>query len=783
MTRTLRGAWSRRGALLTLLAMTTVVVGGAVGVLGFANAAGTSAWLMSPLLLLGAVAVPSIGRELATARRAEIGLARLRGIRGVRLGTVLLLEPLLTILLGAVLGLVLGRLLAQAAGSAWLDAGAPELGAAAVWVALGTAAGSLLIVLLASWATVGEPLSAQVALRTRPRRATTVVVFASVLVLVGAAVAVYSAQVGLDDAGGEPDALVLIGPTLVGLALGQIAIWVLRLLARAATGAATTSGLSGFLATRRLSRADDLVTPMRLLVAAAIVGVLALTGASSVTEWVDGEARIAAGGPIVVPVDNGAVQAMALTRDLDPEGQHLMAVSVVPNEERLAERRAYVDAGRFEAVADDFYSDTPAAAAAAAVPGLVTETPDLSTTAGRFTVVGRLLEAERQVTRGVTIRLDYVTSVDDGSSVAVDLLLPRDGTPTSGSVPLRGCQDGCQITGLSVSRILRDGGGNVLGFDPSPYRVLLTAIDVGDRPLAGLGWRPEPRAIEQARDNRFAPGSLDPDRRTLANRPDGLEVEPLPNSDLPLVLEAAVTPTPVLVAGAAPTPPLDVSGDDRQLGAVSEADALPLLGTVGQLSDLPTSMVGSGATVPNAETSIVVAAGAPPTLVQQLTEETGTEARSLADVRRSLGAAAGVDQARAYALMACVCALIALIALAAGVARHLRGYRHDVASLRLLGIGLGAARRAGRVELVSLAVVVLVAVAAGGLLAVELLLDGLPLVRVSAAALPLDNEATVLTVVLPALLAAVSMLAIGGRARGVRPETTRPSTLREQEVR
>ena len=39
MTRALRGAWSRRGALLTLLAMTTVVVGGAVAVLSFAEAA------------------------------------------------------------------------------------------------------------------------------------------------------------------------------------------------------------------------------------------------------------------------------------------------------------------------------------------------------------------------------------------------------------------------------------------------------------------------------------------------------------------------------------------------------------------------------------------------------------------------------------------------------------------------------------------------------------------------------------------------------------------------
>ncbi|UUZ61198.1 ATP-binding cassette domain-containing protein [Nocardioides sp. B-3] len=148
MTRALRGAWSRRGALLTLLAMTAVVVSGAVAVLSFARAAGTSARLMSPLLLLGAVAIPSIGRELASARREEIGLARLRGIRGIRLGSVLLAEPLVTIVLGTVLGFFVGRLVARVAGGAWLDADVPALGSTAAYVGLGTAAASLLIVLV-----------------------------------------------------------------------------------------------------------------------------------------------------------------------------------------------------------------------------------------------------------------------------------------------------------------------------------------------------------------------------------------------------------------------------------------------------------------------------------------------------------------------------------------------------------------------------------------------------------------------------------------------------------
>lgn len=779
MTRSLRGAWSRRGALAALLAMTAVVVGGAVGVLGFAEAAGTSRWLMSPLLLLGAVAVPSLGRELALARREEIGLARLRGIRGLRLGTVLLAEPLGAIVLGTALGLGLGWLVARVAGGAWLDAGTPDLGSTAVLVALATAAGSLLIVLLAGWSTVGEPLSVQVAGRTRPRRATTLVVFADVLVIVGAAVAAYRSR---EVVTGEPDALVLLGPALVGLALGQVAIWVLRLLARGATGATARSGMAGFLATRRLSRADDLVTPMRLLVAAAVVGVLALTGASSVTDWVEGETRIAAGGPLSVPVENGAVQALALTRELDPDGQHLMAVAVVPNETRLAERRAYVDATRFEAVAGDFYADTPAAEAAGGVPGLVTATPDVATTADVFTVSGRLLESGRGFTEGLAVRLDYVTGDNSGASVEAELRLPPDGTETSRSTRLRGCASGCQITGLSVIRLFGDTRNTFL-FDPSAYRVLLTGIDVGDRSLVDVGWLPEARAIERAVDNHFTPNALDLDRRVLANRPDGLEVEPLPDTDLPLVLDAAQTPTPVLVAGAEATAPLDVSGDDRVPGTATRVDALPLLGAVGQLTDLPTSMVGSGPTVPSAETSVVVAADTPDAMLAALTEATGTKAQTLEDVRRKVGAAAGADQARAYALMAVFCALVALLALAAGVARHLRGYRHDVASLRVLGIGLGAARRAGRVELAALAGVVLLAVAAGGYLAVRLLLDGLPLITPSPAALPLDTAPDRLTLAAPAVLAAAALLVVGGRARAVRPGSTRPSTLREEDAR
>ena len=212
MTRMLRGAWSRRGALLTLIAMTAVVVGGAVTVLQYAEESGLSRALTAPLLLLGAVAVPSIGAELAVARREEIGLARLRGIHGLRLWRFLLVEPLLAILLGLGAGLAVGAV-------------GYGLSRTALLTAVAIAAVALVIVGLGAAAALREPLAVQVATRRRPKRATTLAVFLSVLVIVGAAVAAYRSRTATD---GSPDVVVLLGPALVGLALGQVAVWLVR---------------------------------------------------------------------------------------------------------------------------------------------------------------------------------------------------------------------------------------------------------------------------------------------------------------------------------------------------------------------------------------------------------------------------------------------------------------------------------------------------------------------------------------------------------------------------
>lgn len=786
MSRVLRGAWSRRGALSTLVLMTAVVVGGAVTVLQFAEAAGTSRWLAAPLLLLGAVAVPSIGAELAVARREEIGLARLRGIHGLRLWRFLLVEPLLAIVVGTAVGLAVGAAGTVLATQRWLDDSAPALGRPALLAAVAIAGGGLVIVGLSAAAALREPLAVQVSTRRRPRRATTLTIFLSVLVLVGAGVAAYRSR----SADGDPDLVVLLGPALVGLALGQVAIWVVRIAARVLTPATERRGLGAFLAARRLARADDLVTPVRLVVAAAVVGSLALCGAVAVSGWTDEQAAVEVpGARTIVATPLGAMGAVDLTDRVDPGGEHLITTAIVRNEARLPERRAYVDAGRWDAVVGDFYDGTPARAASDAVPDLDTGLAPVQVMGDRLAVTLSGIRVPRVRTfRGpdgedvlvggglAVITLDYVTTANSSGAATVTLDVPPDGTPVSRTVRVRDCADGCVVTGMSVDR---DSGGLI---DGSDFVVVLRELALGDTDLLAQSWAPDLSSVESALNNNFFRNYEVPEK-IVVNRADGLQVAMLPGAPLDLELDLGTSEVPVIAADEDAPQALDLGGDDRTTEVLGVAGSMPLVGTVGLLSDIRTSAAGSGPTVPSAEVQIVARAGTPQSVLDEVAAATGARWQSRGGVREALGERYGGAQSVAYALTAAACALVALLALGAGVARHLRDYRRDVASLRVLGISTGTARRAGRTELASLTVLVLASVVAGGWLAVRLLLDGLPLLAIPVAGLPLDTAPHLVPLVIPALLAAAAVVLIGGRARAVRASTTQPSLLREEEGR
>lgn len=746
MSRTLRGVGSRRGPLSTLFLMTVVVVAGTVTVVGFADQAGTSRLLAAPLLLLGIVAVPSTGRELGSVRRGEIGLARLHGLQGADLVRFLAAEPLIVLLAGAVVGFPLGVLGSWSAGRAWLSHPSAPVGEAGVVAVLAIVVAGLVAVLAGMTTAVREPLARQVGTVERPSTATVVGLFGSLLVLVAAVVAVYRSRTA---GSADPDWVVLAGPALVGLAAGQIAVWLVQLAAAAAMRRTARGSLPAFLAVRRLGRAAARVTPIRLLVAAATLAAVALTGATAVDTWTDHTARIRNGAPLRIPLDTGAAGALAVTQQLDPEGRWLMAAVVVPEDSDTVERRAFVDTSRYDAVVGDFLDGTPAAGVGSSLAELA---PGRAPTVGTGDKVGVAARVISGPSAGLLrISFNYVSDQNLRVSSPILLHAVSDGGEAEATLPH--CGGGCILTGMSVSQPgLRQ-----------PRRILITSLRFGGAELVHQHWS----------DAISTKAGLD------------VVVEPGPPVELSARTENDVLPilttrgVGFLDADKVKSP----GGNERRAVVVGELPALPLVDASGALADLPRSLVGADSTVPAAEVMVLARADTPAAVLAGLAEAGAGSPESLATMARSTSDETGAAQARMYSLMALTCLPLALLVLAAAAARQRRLVIHELAALRLLRVPDAEIRMAGRVELGWLVGTVVVAGAAGAAVAVVLLLGQLPLVTPLAHSGPVDTGLAALPLLVVLAVAALSMWWLGARARSAPDRLTRPSALREGSVR
>ncbi len=766
LARTLRGAWSRRATLTPLLLLTTVVVAGVVAVLGFAEAAGTSGALAVPLLLLALVALPTTGRELAAARRGEVALARLRGLDGGALLVLMALEPLLVLALGGVLGTGLGLLVARVSAGAWLSDPAPPAPADALTGALLVVLVALVAVVVGMTAALREPLADQVAAVSRPRRTSLAAAFAQVLVVVGAAVAVYRSPVaGTGDEQAGPDLVVLAGPALVGLAVGAAALWLLRAVARLwVRRRGTRAGLGGFLAARRLTRASGAAGAVQVLVAAAVVAGVALTAALQVEQWTDRTARLQAGAPLRVDLETDAEPALELTRRLDPEGRWLMAAVLVPGEGSTVARRAFLDLSRHDAVLGDFHDDTAAAALASVVDELA---PDDGSATGP--VVGTEVSATVSgVSRRLTGRMRpvVVLSLRDltGGTRQVRLRLEvgLDGGPATLSTPVR-CGEGCEPVAVTLQRKPGD----------SELPWTLDSLVVGDQDLLERGWAP----AEETRGD--LPGGPVPVAGGL------LAVSA--STPLVAVPATAALSVPVLATRSAVwegEPVVDSPGGaDLAARVVGRVPGLPLVQADGLLADLPRVLLGSPPTVPVAEVMVLARADTPRRLLDEVLDETGGELRTLDQVRAQLSDDNGAAQARVYLLVAGSGLLVAFLVLLTAVSRERPAWLRDVAALRAVGLDVRRVRAAGRLETAGLVVVSVLAALLGTAAGVAWLLGDLALVRVPAHAVALRTSLDPLPVLLLALVVAVLVALVVGRGRRPSPERSRPAVLREEAAR
>lgn len=741
-----------------------VALGGLVAVLvaevllapRIGSSSGVPTLLALPVLLLALFALPVAGAELAATRRVELAVARLRGVRGWGYARLVAGEPLLTIVLGAVVGLVVS-----------LGVAAPR--SAAGWASLAVlVVGALALVVAGSWGRLREPLGSalqQPAPRTRPGRAGPMDTVLTALVFAGALVAVYDGLWGGSGAGW----LRFAAPALIGLAAGQVAVWVVRGLARLLT--LYPGGLAWGLAARRLARTDTGLGAVRLLVAAGVTAVVALTGLRAAHDWVQDVGRIEAGAPVVMPFDGDGDQVLAATRRADPDGRWLMAGVRLFSDPRAQSRQALLDTSRYPRVVGDFLAGTEAAAGSRAVAGLAAagDTGTGTTTTTRrwsMTAVGEA-SADRAL---VTVWVSY--RGDNGSAqLSTDLVVaPRGSVRRTGH--LADCRRGCEVTGLQVEQAPYCRGGSVAGGDCPRPRFRFSRFDLGGVDLVGLPWTVVPR------DDGERSGSA---RQT----PRGLRIRLDRDGHLELDLGTS-TLVPALVTrgidwGDDGPSVRDPGGDQLAAHVLASYDALPLVGAAGSVTDLPSLLAHSAPLVPAGEAIVLARSDTPPQVLAALTRLGAGPPVGYQEVASQVAATAHADRARGYALLALGCLLVGPLVALLSFSRVRTERDHEHAALRLLRVPVTALRRATWWELAFLAGIAAAAVLVGGVLAVSALLPGLRLLSVGTDQPPVDTGWDWPVLAACTVGTAILVVGVGVLARRVDAVRTAPALLREAE--
>jgi hypothetical protein len=700
----LRSIRARLLPSLATFALAFVVSAGAVGVVGASRVGGTPGAVAAMLALYGAVALAEQTARSVIDRSHDVALARLRGMAGSRL-VLFAAGPLLAVsLTGIAAGSVVGTWLAGRITHHWEIA--YRLGTAEVVVAVATLLGAWATVAVVSAGVIRRPLVD--ALSDHPRRhgASWLTTFLELLVVAAACLAVYEAH--RSEQGWVPT----IAPALVALAAGQLVMWVLTL----TPPVGRRLGLT--LTTRRLRRDPDPGSVVRILVAAAVLLAVTLSGGRAAADWRDDAGRLRAGGPIVLPFDAGGLRAYAASHDADPEGRWLMA-AVVVDDLAPADRRVFVDAARWDAVVGDFVGGTGAGAADEHMKTLADQDRPL-------------------MVRSDTVDVD-VTSVAPGGTgrVTVDYLGDR-GYPQSAHVPLD--HVGAITGGLASCRV----GCSVLAVTLSGDPVDLSGVTAGGTRLLG--------------PTSYAGGAPQ-------------HVVTVGSGDAPV---AALT-----TAGLRSAHLLEgIDGRSHRASVVGSVGAVPFVGRTGALLDLGHVLRGAIGTVAGARSVVVARADTPSRVLARLRRDGAGKPSTYAAVADALGA---TPQARADSLALLVAVgvgLVALTHLIAWLLAQLGRRRAEVAGLRAAGIGPRAVRRAYVVEAALLATVVLVAAAVAAVATTVPLLTPMELVGGWAQAPTLRpgiHPFTVATVVVGAAVLVVGLCSLVFTRFG---RAARPAALR-----
>ncbi len=761
----LRGIMARRLVSLTILLLSMLAVAGTVVVVGFARVADVSRGSAGVLVLLGLVAIAVQSTESVRRREPEVALARLRGRRALSLLTFVVAEPVVVVVAGATVGLAVGWLLGRVAVSRWLENGATFRVDESVLVAAGAVTlACVLLVLVTCWSVVRAPLHRQLAAARRPRSASAATLFLQLALVLGAAVAGYQAH---QAARSRVDWLTLLSPAVLGLAVGQVVVWLMLAVLVLLVPHLPSAGFGWFITGRRLLRRADSLALVRTVVAAGVVAAVAASAFTVAQGWREERARLQVGAPVSYPVPDGALRAYAAAETADPQGRWLLPAATLVGSSEGASRRMFVDTRRWGSVVGDFFADTPSAGLTTAFHQLSPERSVAYTRATEMTVV--LDAAAIGAHRRLDLAVQYVN--DSG-----DLHIIRLRLTGAGGVPVAGGQARFHRSVTDCSTACSVAQVDLEGSSPR-HPVLLSDLTFGRQrllaPSAGLDLLPGGLSNLQA--YRVGTGVL---IRRIGDRTGWLNI--LGTFDDPAAQPVVTTRGFVLSRDDGHPVVAGIDGGPRPVSVVARVGALPFVGTRGSALDLGSALAGSGGSVLEVRAAVLARADTPPTVLAALEATKAvrpptTYAAMLGQLERTPRA----EGTRLYLLLAGLAGLIALVSVTASAAQQVRERRLEAASLRTVGINAAVVLAAYRREALLLAAATFAGTAVGAWISCLVLLRALPLVSGWAFAPPPDVDPNPLIIGPTALAAAAAVAVVAYVAlRGV-GRSSPPRLLRE----
>ena len=631
------------------------------------TARGSIAPAVLSLVLVALALLMRLLNAASELRVPELALASLRGVTERKLWGLGLAEPLVVLLIAIPLGVAFGLGLSILLVRSWLAPGLPIPVPWASWVAAALVlVAAFVVACVAVGLVVRDSLASQLSGVRRPVAAHRWSVIAQ-LTLVALAVATLASKLTAGGPG-EPDATDLVLPVLLAVVAGLGATRLIAVLATWWTRRSRGRSLSGFVSSRAISRRQEgtlVILPITAAIAVAVFGAGVYDSAAT---WRTSVAATASPAHTTWSTTLTLSEAIELTREVDPEGEWVMAAASVPSP---GANFSVVDSSRLARVA----SWPPTWS-----PGIdVDQVVDLISPDGLVPTL-----------RGTRLTLTIDNRADMDRDLAVEVRFgTRNGLPLkaylgpfpagestrSARVPF--CREGCALEGMTLG-----GGAGTNTRMSGSLRLVSIEMDGSpvDGAIEGAGWTPTPdpavrTSIVEMRESggglemtvdtgdsvgmaRITAGGITRDRPALAG---------------PKVQQRAIDK-------------LDEGYGLIPVGPVGEIEGMPFTGPTGLLVDY-SSFLTDRPVFDNLMTVHVLAReGTPASITEALSEAGLSVETTLARERHILDQSAYALALRLYGVVAVLVLLMALAGLFVSAAVQLPARRRDAAALRVVGV-------------------------------------------------------------------------------------------------